>query len=99
MKISPDVIKAAQDAEKDTSCPASLTIAQYALESNWGKQVIGKFNFFGIKWDSKCGYPKISKLTKEFENNRWFQLKQDFIDFPNMSSAFRYHGSLLMNNH
>jgi len=39
---------AAQEAQKATAVPASITLAQAALESSWGAHVPGN-NFFGIK--------------------------------------------------
>jgi len=39
---------AAQEAQKTTGVPASITLAQAALESGWGAHAPGN-NFFGIK--------------------------------------------------
>ena len=35
--------------EAQTGCPASLMIAQWALESKWGANPAGSCNYFGIK--------------------------------------------------
>ena len=35
--------------EKQTSCPAQLLIAQWAIESQWGAKPVGHANYFGIK--------------------------------------------------
>ena len=47
---SEDIILA-QKAEKDHGVPASVTLAQYALESGWGKSTLATTanNYFGIK--------------------------------------------------
>lgn len=44
------LLAAAQDCQRATGIPASFTIAQAALESSWGKRVLGN-NLFGIKGD------------------------------------------------
>lgn len=48
--ISPEVIKLAQDTEAKYGVPASVTIAQYGLESGWGGSNLAKNanNYFGI---------------------------------------------------
>ena len=49
----------AQEAQKETGVPASITLAQAALESGWGAHAPGN-NFFGIKpgqnWTGKIQY-------------------------------------------
>lgn len=35
--------------EADTSCPARMLIAQWAIESKWGEKKVGQANYFGIK--------------------------------------------------
>lgn len=35
--------------ERQTRCPARLLIAQWAIESQWGKKPVGNANYFGIK--------------------------------------------------
>ena len=42
-------IKLAQDVQAKYGVPASVTLAQYALESGYGKSTVGANNYFNIK--------------------------------------------------
>ena len=44
------ILPGAQACQRATGIPASITIAQAALETGWGKDVMGN-NLFGIKAD------------------------------------------------
>ena len=48
----------------DYNLPASVCIAQAAIESGWGRYCIGSFNYFGRKWGGWGEY--IEKQTKEY---------------------------------
>jgi flagellar protein FlgJ len=58
---------AAQDCQRRTGIPASLTLAQAALESGWGARAPG-FNLFGIKADASWQGPTTSFKTTEHVN-------------------------------
>lgn len=45
-----EIAEAAVEVERTTSYPAEVLIAQWALESGWGKKVSGKNNYFGITY-------------------------------------------------
>ena len=49
--FSPEVIRLAQESEKKWGVPASVTLAQYALESGYGTSSVAKNanHYFGIK--------------------------------------------------
>lgn len=49
----------------DYNLPASVCIAQAAIESGWGRYCIGAFNFFGRKWGGWGEY--VEKPTKEYD--------------------------------
>jgi flagellum-specific peptidoglycan hydrolase FlgJ len=42
---------AAQEERKKYNLPASVLIAQGAIESGWGEAIIGKYNLFGRRWN------------------------------------------------
>ena len=93
----PEITAAAQQSENDTGCPAAVTLAQYALESGYGKYDLGCYNFFGIKWAPCCGLPYVIMHTKEWNGAHFVPVEAKFIKFPNALAAFDYHGKLLMN--
>jgi hypothetical protein len=61
-----------------------LVAAQWALESNYGKLVSGRNNFFGLKGEGS------DKKTQEFINNQWVTITDSFIDFPDLLSCVMY---------
>lgn len=61
-----------------------LVAAQWALESNYGKHVSGRNNFFGLKGEGT------DKKTQEFINGQWITITDSFIDFPDLLSCVMY---------
>jgi flagellum-specific peptidoglycan hydrolase FlgJ len=103
-------IHSAQNSEKLTGVPASITIAQAILESGWGKHHMGSANnYFGVKAQTvngKVTYGTIAtgyvdKTTKEHIKslNKDISIKAHFRSYKNMSDSFLDHGMFLKNNH
>ena len=65
--------------------PASVCIAQAALESGWGKYIIGQFNIFGRKWNGVGKYIEVE--TEEFYDGQWQTIKARFQDYANLAEA------------
>ncbi len=61
-----------------------LVAAQWALESSWGKKLSGTHNYFGLKGGGT------SKETQEFVNGDWITIKDDFLNFPDISTCVQY---------
>jgi hypothetical protein len=75
------VMKAGKDAgAKYPECVA----AQWALESNWGKDTSGTHNYYGLK-----GFGTTVN-TQEFINGQWVTIKAGFIDFPDLYTCTCY---------
>lgn len=93
--ISADIIDAAQKAQLNWSIPASVTLAQWALESDWGVHMPpGSNNPFGIKArPNDIDFVTIS--TREFYANEFHIVKANFKKFDSIADAFDYHGKLL----
>jgi flagellum-specific peptidoglycan hydrolase FlgJ len=92
--IPRDVIAAAQAAQRKWSVPASVTIAQWAIESGYGAHVpAGSNNPFGIK--ARAGQPSVSAMTTEVIGGRTIHLPQPFRKFGSLAEAFDLHGQLL----
>jgi hypothetical protein len=58
--------------------------AQWALESNWGKDTSGTHNYYGLKGAGSA------VDTKEFVNGQWVTIKAGFIDFPDLGTCTYY---------
>lgn len=104
-KIPMDVILGARESERTYKLPASVTLAQWALESGWGKSVSGKWNYGGITakvkgavFPFKPGEP-LEPATlcwtheqyqgKRVECQRWFK------DFASADEFFAQHAKLV----
>lgn len=91
--IPQNVIKAAIASQKKWKIPASVSIAQWALESNWGKSLSGKNNPFGIK--ALPGHTSTPRMTWEVIRGQHVRMTQNFADFVSVDEAFDLHGKLL----
>jgi flagellum-specific peptidoglycan hydrolase FlgJ len=89
-----DVIAAAQESQRKWGVPASVTLAQWALESNYGKNMPpGSNNPFGIK--AMPGQPSVETGTKEEVGGNMISTKALFRKYGSLTEAFDDHGRLL----
>jgi flagellum-specific peptidoglycan hydrolase FlgJ len=89
-----DVIAAAQASQKAWKIPAAVTLAQWALESNWGKAMpSGSNNPFGIKAGE--GQPFVEAHTREVIDGKDVTIVAKFRKFASINEAFDQHGRLL----
>lgn len=79
-------------AMQKTNVPASVTLAQAALESGWGKHA-PKFNFFGIKGEGPAGHQEL--WTTEHINGRDVRVVQKFRAYRNAEEAFEDHANII----
>jgi flagellum-specific peptidoglycan hydrolase FlgJ len=96
MSVQPssDVITAAQLAFVHWKIPASVSLAQYGLESGWGQHMpAASNNPFGIK--AKPGEPCSSTLTREVIHGQDVMIHAGFRMFASIGDAFDYHAELL----
>jgi len=86
-----EVAKYAQKYMRITQVPASLTIAQAILESNWGRSGLTKQNnnLFGIK--GAGGNFK----TKEFVNGKWITVTAGFRKYQTFEGSVKDHNEML----
>ena len=77
---------------------ASVCIAQYSVESEWGRFPSGKNNFFGIKATKAqiAAGQATSRMTHEFINGQNEYLPQFFADYDSVDTCFEAHAELLM---
>lgn len=82
--FSPEVIRLAQESEKRYGVPASVTLAQYATESGYGKSWLAKNanNYFGMI----AGKNSSKKI---YRSGRYWQVHES------MEDSFDRHGQLL----
>lgn len=70
---------------------SSITIAQAALESAWGKSCPNN-NLFGIKGGTK------GQKTKEFIDGKWIEVVANFRSYDDWSGSIKDHSDFLVNN-
>lgn len=91
---SSDAWAAAKAAEAKTGIPASVTYAQWALESGYGKHTpAGSNNPFGIK--ARHGQPYVEALTTEVIGGKSQQVMARFAKYASLGAAFAAHANLL----
>lgn len=61
-----------------------LVAAQWALESNWGKSVTGRHNYFGQKG------PGTVRTTQEVINGKRVTVNAEFLDFKDLGDSVQY---------
>lgn len=94
VKIPKDVIKAAQKAQAAYGVPASLALAQWALESAWGKKDMGAFNYFGMKYVPSRHKGFIERETNEHFGT-WTTINAKFAKFSSAEEAFDDYAKLV----
>lgn len=92
MVPSQPVIAGAQAAAHRWRVPASISIAQYAIESGWGAHCPGN-NPFGIKAMPTYGVQRL--MTTEVVHGHAIRIPQDFCAFIDLAQAFDVHAKLL----
>lgn len=100
-RLSPDAFARlfgpiARESQKRTGIPASIVLAQAALETGWGRSSIGDAkNLFGIKGTGPAGTIRIS--TQEFRNGRMVREMANFRKYNSWMESIQDHGRLLQN--
>lgn len=87
-KFSQEVINLAQESERKYGVPASVTLAQYALESGYGTSGLAKSanNYFGITGTYKGSY-----VRRNGRNwRKYSSMEQSFDDHGRLLSSGRY---------
>lgn len=92
---TPDVILAAQTAYEKWGIPASISLAQWALESGWGKHMPpDSCNPFGVK--AGVGQPFVTCRTREVDpTGKEYFIDAKFRKFASLAEAFDLHAKLL----
>lgn len=93
--------EAAQESQLDSKVPASVTIAQAILESDWGKSQLAKKaqNYFGIKSSSGPGPAGvISMNTWEVIGGANVTVNDGFKAYHNLWESVLEHGHFLADN-
>ena len=92
--VPPDVIDAARTSWKRWGIPASITLAQWIVESAWGSAMPPDSNNpFGIK--ALDAQPAVESETREVIDGKVVTVTARFRRFDSLADAFEFHGQLL----
>jgi len=95
MTTIPDaIIDAAKASQAKWGIPASISIAQWAVESGYGRHMpAGSNNPFGIK--ARAGEPSVGARTREVLGGKTVYITDGFRKFDSIAEAFDKHGEFL----
>lgn len=92
VKVAPYI----QETEAKTGIMSSITLAQAALESNWGQsQLSSKYNnYFGVKTSSTDASSSIVLPTKEYVDGKWITVNATFARYSDFKTSIDKHSEL-----
>jgi flagellum-specific peptidoglycan hydrolase FlgJ len=90
----------AVESQRKSGIPASITIAQAALESAWGESGLAKSgnNLFGIKADSQWRGETLTLNTREFIRDQWVVVPAKWRKYGSWQSSIDDHAAFLKLN-
>ena len=95
MRLPPaNIVAAAQGSQRKYGILASTSLAQWAIESEWGAKVTGANNYFGVK-APELSIPGRMCWTHETVHGVSEREQCRFRDFSDVQTAFDYHGMLI----
>lgn len=100
LKFINAIAKHCIEAELRTKVPASVSIAQAILESNWGKSKLSveANNFFGIKADKSWKGDIVLKPTTEYKNGVPIRVEAKFRKYATIEDSIVDHANFLLHN-
>lgn len=90
------LVPVAQQEEREHHVLASITLAQAALESDWGRsELSSKYNnLFGMKSSAQNS---VQLTTSEYVNGQWITVKARFAVYGSWDESVRAHTQLFLN--
>jgi flagellum-specific peptidoglycan hydrolase FlgJ len=92
------VVPAAQFSARQFRVPASVTLAQWMLESAWGTSglTVKANNCFGIKrGQQSLDQPYLEFPTAEYIGGRRVIVEAEFVHYVSVADSFKMHARLL----
>jgi flagellar protein FlgJ len=94
----------AKEIEASHGIPASVILAQSALETGWGRHIINKpdgnssYNLFGIKADSRWEGAIVSSKTVEYRNGIAEMSREKFRSYDSFKESMADYAEFLTNS-
>jgi flagellar protein FlgJ len=86
-----------QKAGEQLGVSPKILLAQTAIETGWGRSVVGN-NLFGIKAGSSWTGPRIDAATHEYEDGQLVSITDGFRAYPNAEASVQDFVSLVQNS-
>jgi flagellar protein FlgJ len=86
-----------QQAGAQLGVSPRILLAQAAIETGWGRSVVGN-NIFGIKAGSSWTGATVTTPTHEYENGKYVQINGAFRSYPTLDAAVHDFVSLVSNS-
>jgi len=89
-----EIARLAVQMEARTGLPAQLTVAQWAVESEWGAKPVGQANYFGMKKANrheKCA----TQITHEVEGGKRVLKTCKFADYNSLEESTNDYAQLI----
>jgi hypothetical protein len=86
----------AQAVKKQCTVPVAVTLAQSALETGWGRSVVGNA-YFGIK-ATRPDQPSVTATTHEFIDGQLLSTTAAFCSYASYTEAALAYGTFLRQN-
>ncbi|MCO0831754.1 glycoside hydrolase family 73 protein [Fructobacillus sp. W13] len=85
----------AQQLQQTYGVFASISLAQAALESDFGQSslAVRAHNLYGVK--AGAGQPSVTMSTKEYEDGEWKTIDAAFVSYPSWQASMKAHAELL----
>ncbi len=96
MRLTPSAV----ESQRKFGVPASITIAQAALESGWGESGLARAgnNLFGIKADSRWRGETLTLNTREFIKGQWMVVPAKWRKYASWQASIDDHAAFLKQN-
>jgi flagellar protein FlgJ len=92
-KVAPLIRQAAQQL----GVSPRILLAQTAIETGWGRSVVGN-NLFGIKAGSSWRGGAVSAATHEYENGQYVSITDSFRAYPSYEASVQDFVSMVKNS-
>ncbi|HEV2188389.1 MAG TPA: glucosaminidase domain-containing protein [Stellaceae bacterium] len=86
-----------QQAGQQLGVSPKILLAQTAIETGWGRSVVGN-NLFGIKASSTWSGQKVDAATHEYQNGELISITDAFRAYPSAEASVQDFVSLVTNN-
>ena len=85
----------AQQLQRQYGIFTSISLAQAALESDFGQSelAVKAHNLYGVK--AASGQPSVKMPTKEYQNGSWVTIEASFVSYSSWQASMLAHAQLL----